>query len=65
MDTLPEEIQNTIYKYEHQLKYHDVMKEFHECMEDLICYCCNCGAPYMEISDEYRLQYGNPQDGDN
>jgi hypothetical protein len=58
MDTLPEEIQNTIYKYEHQLKYHDVMREFHECienlicefhecMEDLICYCYNCGTPYI------------------
>ncbi len=36
MNTLPEDIQDTIYKYKHQL-------EFSEVVSELKCSVCNCG----------------------
>ena len=30
MDTLPEDIQNTIHKYKHQIEFHDVMVELNQ-----------------------------------
>ena len=36
MDTLPSDIQDTIYKYKHQLEYKDVMDD----MEGIYCLGC-------------------------
>ena len=39
MNTLPEEIQNTIYKFKHQMQFREVVKELN-CMG--ICRCMHC-----------------------
>ncbi len=57
MNTLPEDIQDTIYKYKHQLEFSEVMSE----LKCSVCYCgfcsdrqwtwtvCNC----MDACDDY------------
>ena len=39
MNTLPDNIQDTIYKYKHQLEYRNVMEQ----LKIGVCYCGWCG----------------------
>ena len=39
MDTLPDDIQDTIYKYKHQIEYRNVMEQ----LKIGVCYCGWCG----------------------
>ena len=39
MDILPDDIQDTIYKYKHQMEYRNVMEE----LKVSVCYCGWCG----------------------
>ena len=53
MNTLPEDIQNTIYKYKHQIEFSKVMSE-------LICKVwladCDCGSD-CDWSDDSAFDY--------
>jgi hypothetical protein len=39
MNTLPEDIQDTVYKYKHQIEFKDVMDQ----LKCGVCYCGWCG----------------------
>ena len=69
MDILPDDIQDTIYKYKHQMEYRNVMEH----LKVSVCYCgwcgnkqwiwedCDCGGldEWNEIWDLYDEMYGN------
>ena len=62
MNTLPEDIQDTIYKYKHQLEFKNVLeelqwlwfeeqtkvKEYYETQDRLIGNCLSAGMSYSE-----------------
>ena len=68
MDILPDDIQDTIYKYKHQMEYRNVMEH----LKVSVCYCgwcgqrqwtwtdCDCGGEdeWNEIWDFYDEMYG-------
>ena len=59
MDTLPEDIQKTIYKYKHQIEFTNVMVE----LKGGVCYCGWCGSRevlntrlMMDARDQKQMQ---------
>ena len=63
MNTLPEDIQNTIYKYKHQLEFWYVMDEL--TYSGSVCYCgrwslttCFCECDW---SDDSAFDYASHQ----
>ena len=72
MNTLPEEIQDTIYKYKHQLDLWNVMEEL-KCSGS-VCYCgrwtlttCDCGCDWSDDSafdDASLSEYYDDTDSD-
>ena len=51
MDKLPEEIQNLIYEYKHQLEYKLVMDEFTNVLNDFYPITRTCDCRYDASSD--------------
>ena len=68
MDILPDDIQDTIYKYKHQMEYRNVMEH----LKVSVCYCgwcgqrqwtwidCDCGGEdeWNEIWEFFNEMYG-------
>ena len=65
MNSLPEDIQDTIYKYKHQMEFENVMCE----LKCTVCYCgfcgdrqwmwttCNCDDDWSDDSDSGIMDY--------
>ena len=47
MNTLPEDIQDTIYKYKHQIEFNNVLEQ----LMCGVCYCGWCGARQWTWTD--------------
>ena len=70
MNTLPEEIQNTIFKYKHQMQFREVVMELNTIGKCAFCWgrtCCkydkcnNCGAIN---TDDDRFYFMNDEDSE-
>ena len=62
MDILPDDIQDTIYKYKHQMEYRNVMEH----LKVSVCYCGWCGDKQWIWTDcdcwQARKQRGEDYD---
>ena len=61
MNTLPEDIQDIIYKYKHQMEFKDVMEQL-KC-SGCVCYCgrwtlttCDCECDWSESDSDISFQ---------
>ena len=53
MNTLPEDIQDTIYKYKHHLEFKSVIHEIH----DIVCYWCVDQLTYRYCKGRHQIMY--------
>ena len=53
MNTLPEDIQDTIYKYKHHMEFKDVIHELH----DIVCFWCSEQLIFRYCKYRHELMY--------
>ena len=70
MDILPDDIQDTIYKYKHQMEYRNVMEH----LKVSVCYCgwcgqrqwtwtdCDCWQARKLRGEDYEYPYSSGED---